>query len=284
MMNVRMLLFLSIVLIECTYIAMEKPDVEDCINDTLRKKIGLLGLKDSNTQELIPSDIQRRIASCMIMDFLCDTALEIRESCPLTIDNNPENTFDMIAMSDDDTIVVGAEVRTLDIAYIWNMQGTLLHTLKGHNDVIKEIILSHENKYIVTLSNGSIKIWDRTTGRIRHTLNPCVSYINSMHITPDDKQLVTVLLREEGLNIIEIWDIEEGKSLLQFPIFDHHCIASLLMRYKNKQIITLSCRASLKLWDVVTGTLIRTLKDRGKNNTVIPGKLLVQESKDNLFK
>jgi WD40 repeat protein len=67
-------------------------------------------------------------------------------------------------------VVTGSDDKT---AKVWDFNtGKLLHTLSGHLDWIRSVVISSDNAKLATGSgDNTTKIWDLNTGKLLYTLS-----------------------------------------------------------------------------------------------------------------
>ncbi|UBF23886.1 hypothetical protein K9N68_19255 [Kovacikia minuta CCNUW1] len=108
--------------------------------------------------------------------------------------------FTSVSVSPDGkTIAAGSWDNTIKL---WNANGELLQTLKGHSDLVTHVSFSPDGKTITSASNdGTVKLWDSHTGIIQSTLR-IPGVISAGFV--DNKTLVST--GADG--IIKLWNLE----------------------------------------------------------------------------
>jgi WD40 repeat protein len=158
----------------------------------------------------------------------------------------------IVKYSPDGTIIVtSAAFDTNDYkARVWDAKnGKLIHGL-DHEDDVENIEFSPDRKTIATLSDDKkVKVWDLRNGKLIHDLgNESAEWIE---FSPDGKSIITISV--EGT--AKIWDFQNGKLIYNLA---HNDIESLEVSSDGKTIATVS--DYVKLWDMVSGNLIHTLR------------------------
>jgi WD40 repeat protein/serine/threonine protein kinase len=82
---------------------------------------------------------------------------------------------------------------------------TLVADLASGKQVSAE--LSHDGKTVAVAADGTVRLVDASTGRIRHTLEPAASGRTILGIPQDSR---TVLTRDKD-GSVRVWDLEKGK-------------------------------------------------------------------------
>lgn len=96
---------------------------------------------------------------------------------------------------------------------LWSVQdGQFLKTLEGHNDKIKNILIAHDGKYLVSDSwDNSIKFWSLPDGNNIKTLEG--------HTKPD-KLLISydgkILASSSSDGLLRLWSLPEGRLIQSF--------------------------------------------------------------------
>ena len=122
--------------------------------------------------------------------------------------------------------------------HLWDVEtGTLHKPLKGLDRKIREIVFSPDGKTLVTVSSGSMRIWDVRTGTEQKSLP-----------TPIDKQpqLIPPILNIKQLNQIVLPRHRDDVHSARFS-------------KDGEQLVSASSDGSLHVWDVETGLYQQSL-------------------------
>lgn len=114
------------------------------------------------------------------------------------------SNINAIAVTNDGTVISNENTEIK----IWNYQSeTLLRTLKGHTNTITDLVVSIDEKYLFSSSNGNtIIVYDWKTGTEIRRLSGHTSSINSLAISEDNRFLVS----GSSDKTIKIWNISDG--------------------------------------------------------------------------
>jgi len=155
-----------------------------------------------------------------------------------------------------------------DRGFEWFYWNRLCHqellTLKGHTDFVSSIVISSDDKTIVTGSaDNTAKVWDAQTGRELFTLQGHTQPVTSVAISLDGKTIVT----GSSDNTAKLWNAQTHKEILTLRGHTGE-ILSVAISPDGKRVVTGSYDLTAKVWDATTAKVIRTLKINAPVNTV----------------
>lgn len=177
---------------------------------------------------------------------------------------------DAIALSKDGTILVSGSGD--DTIKVWDLTNKkLLKTLNGHTAPVYSVAISDNNQIIVSGSEDkTIKIWDLSSAKSSQTLKPIKTLIDQEL----SSQLTRKAIRKQAKS-------KKPKPVKPVRVSHEASVDSLVISNQNSKdeefIISGSSDNLIKVWDLKTGELKRTLK--GHNSSVrdlaIAGNILV---------
>ena len=210
-----------------------------------------------------------------------------------------------VAISPDGlTLASGSYDKTIKL---WNLKtGALLHTLTGHEDHVSSVAISPDG---LTLASGSydktIKLWNLKTGALLRTLTGNESFVRSVAISPDGLTLASGSVD----STIKLWNLKTGDLLRTLTGHESSVVSvaispdgltlasgssaisssSFLFKSISPDGLTLgSVDSTIKLWNLKTGDLLRTLT--GHEEAVVSvaispdGQTLASGSEDKTIK
>lgn len=179
-----------------------------------------------------------------------------------------------VAFSPDGRILAcgGGELTKSGEIKLWDTQsGNLLRTLAGHSDEVTSITISGDGRllasgsgsYVITSSdsvqtlsglNSELKLWDTTTGQLRHNLST-QGGVSAVAFSGDGK----VLASGGSDKSVSLWDAESGQ--LQRKLAGHEgVITATAFSPDGKTLASASTDLTVRLWNAQTGELQKTLK------------------------
>ncbi|MDE0085217.1 MAG: hypothetical protein OXU23_05860 [Candidatus Poribacteria bacterium] len=152
-------------------------------------------------------------------------------------------------------------------AGIWVYDVTIHHEvalLTGNTGSVSSVAFSPDGSTIVSgYGSGSILVWDVKTGKHKRTLQPDQEWVSSVAFSPNGKIIASGGACEEGLCPgITLLDIQTGEQLKSFGGL--HTTLSVCFSPDGKTLASSGDEwdSNIRLWDVQTGELLRTLKKR----------------------
>ena len=153
-------------------------------------------------------------------------------------------------------------------AGIWVYDMSIHHEvalLTGRNTgPVSSVAFSPDGKTIISgYGSGDILVWDLKTGKRKQTLPTVQEWVRSVAISPDGKIIASGGACEEGLCPgITLLDTQTGKHLKSFGGL--YTTLSISFSPDGNMIASSGDErnSNIRLWDVQTGKLLRTLKKR----------------------
>lgn len=150
---------------------------------------------------------------------------------------------------------------------IWIYDMTFNHEvalLTGNDGSVSSVAFSPDgNKLISGNANGTVWVWNMHTGKRKQTLPTVQEWLRSVAFSPDGKIIASGGACEEGLCPgITLLDIQTGEQLKSFGGL--YTTLSLSFSPDGKMLASSGdeWNSNVRLWDVQTGKLLRTLEKR----------------------
>ena len=136
--------------------------------------------------------------------------------------------------------------------------GTLLP--QGHSGAVRSAMYSGDGKRILSASyDGTVKEWDRETGKCIHTFEGHTNRVRSAVYSPDDRHILSASYDRT----IREWDRETGKCI---HTFEGHTdiVQDAIYSGDGKRILSASYDGTVKEWDRKTEQCLQTIKVSSK--------------------
>jgi WD40 repeat protein len=160
-----------------------------------------------------------------------------------------------IALSADGRLIAfqhegGTELQVVNIA-----TGNLVHTLPGNDVGISALAFSRDGAYLASGGiDGSLKLWDVAAGTELHTLSGHHGIVSSVVFSPDNSVLVSSASADDNL---KLWNCASGAERTNVTIPAGSAVPAFS---PDSHILAVGGpHTSLVLWDLASGTSIRTL-------------------------
>ena len=91
--------------------------------------------------------------------------------------------------------------------------GSLIHTLEGHSDWVRDVALSADGRRAVSASDyNTLKVWDVENGSLIHTLEGHSDWVYGVALSADGRRAVSA----SDDNTLKVWDVTTGKVIATF--------------------------------------------------------------------
>jgi WD40 repeat protein len=147
---------------------------------------------------------------------------------------------------------------------VWTVpRGTLRATLKWTKSQIVSVAFAPDNRTVAGGGFEEIRLWDATTGELKHRLIGFAGQAEALAFSSDGKALVSINSWFDK-NEVRIWDAQTGqlRRTLANEGKDSQ-LKSLALSRDGKTIVTgghlPQFRGQIKIWDADSGTLQRTI-------------------------
>ena len=135
--------------------------------------------------------------------------------------------------------------------------------LRGHTDKVTSIALSPDGNIIASASfDGTIRLWDTTTGQIVKELPIKKMPLLAASFSPDGQYIAYSYAANEDSSIY-IWNL--NSNCLQYVLTGHESVTrSISFSHDGSSLVTASNDGTVRIWDISQGKCRKTLRDDGK--------------------
>ncbi|MFE1746484.1 protein kinase [Coleofasciculus sp. H7-2] len=190
-----------------------------------------------------------------------------------TLRGHSGDVYSVAISRDGRTLVSGSQDKTIKV---WNLQtGELVRTLigikEGLDEGVRDVAISPDGQTLVSSNVYDINVWNLETGELRRTFGGHIEAVKTIAISSNGETLASG--SPDGTT--KLWNLETGELLNTFPhgsrlpngSFSGRVYAVALSP-DGQTLFSGSGTGenSLKLWNLRTGELIRTLT--GHSNTI----------------
>ncbi|WP_437959531.1 NB-ARC domain-containing protein [Sorangium sp. So ce119] len=197
-----------------------------------------------------------------------------------------------VAVTPDGCFAVSAS--SLDLT-VWDLRtGRKVRTLMGHIIKVTAVAVTPDGGFAVSASRDkTLKVWDLRTGQFIRTLEGHSDWVHDVAVTPDGRFAVSAAL--DG--ILLVWDLRTAQAVrvreghtkpTPYTLRDpYEIICDVAVTPDGHFAVSASFDETLKVWDLSTGQVVRTLEGhtrRVTDVTVTENGLAVSASEDKTLK
>lgn len=156
----------------------------------------------------------------------------------------------------------------------------LVHALEGHAGIVYSLTFDPVGKALASgSSDGTVKLWDVSIGKLLRTLEGDDNYIRSVEFAPEGETLAS-----GGYDkTVKLWEVTSGK-LLRTLEAHKDSINSVKFDPAGRTLASGSDDKTVKLWRSDNGRLLRTLEGHTGSVDAVAfspdGQILASKSKD----
>jgi len=186
-------------------------------------------------------------------DGVLQNTISVQTNISNKSDNSESNGFWGVAFSPDGTVIAAAhEDKTVKL---FNKEGTLLQTFKGHTNRVRSVSFSPDSRLIASGSDDNTAIIWQRDGKLLKSLEGHKSHVNRVKFSPDNKLIATV--SDGDSENVKLWAID-GTLLTTFNGHKDR-VKDVSFSPDGKILATASWDNTIRLWNLV-GLFPKTLE------------------------
>ncbi|KAI9861262.1 MAG: hypothetical protein M1813_005435 [Trichoglossum hirsutum] len=136
-----------------------------------------------------------------------------------------------------------------------------LQTLEGYSRSVNSVAFSHDSARLASASSdGTVKIWDASSGECLQTLKGHSDSVNSVAFSHDSARLASA----SSDNTVKIWDASSGECL-QALNSHSDSVNSVAFPHDSARLASVSSDRTVKIWDASSGRCLQTFKGHSRS-------------------
>lgn len=204
---------------------------------------------------------------------------------------NNSHAVNSITLSPDGNKIYGTGPSYKPSVKIWQREtGQLKRVISDFETVVRAMDVTPDSEILAAaMLRGVVELWDTKTGDRLKTLKGHTDYVTAVSFAPGGETLVTGSAGRD--RSIKVWDVVKGEAKYTItPEGNGHrdWVLDVDVASNGRFFVSASADKTIKIWDLGTGSLIRTLT--GHSNWVRSVAIsqnndyIVSGSKDGLVK
>lgn len=145
--------------------------------------------------------------------------------------------------------------------WLWDLDRHRPMHIFGPSQSVRAYRFSPDASRLLTSAYGPVSVWNAAKGGLLHSLTSPVTqgWVYGLDVSPDGKRALT----GSGENAMELWDLDTGKSIAQFP---HPAYVSFVgFLPDGHHAVSISGRdyhggATARVWDLDSGEALRSFQ------------------------
>ncbi|KAJ8129608.1 hypothetical protein O1611_g4022 [Lasiodiplodia mahajangana] len=135
---------------------------------------------------------------------------------------------------------------------LWNLASDMRHqTLKGHTGRVTGIAFASNSLLVSGSDDGTIGLWDVTTGVRQQTIEPQKGAIWAVAVSPDGKTLASSTSRDWT---VSLWNVGDGAHIRSLEGHNSY-VRSIVFSPDGKTLASASDDETVRLWDLTSTAL-----------------------------
>ncbi|NXW18482.1 APAF factor, partial [Circaetus pectoralis] len=137
------------------------------------------------------------------------------------------------------------------VIQVWNWQLSECVFLRGHKEAIKDFRLLENSKLLSWSFDGTVKVWNITTGNTEKDFACHGGAVLSCAVSPDGSKFSSTSADKTA----KIWSFESSSVLHELKSHEA-CVRCCTFSPNNKLLATGDDKGEIRIWDILTGALL----------------------------
>ncbi|XP_054242769.1 apoptotic protease-activating factor 1 isoform X4 [Indicator indicator] len=137
------------------------------------------------------------------------------------------------------------------VMQVWNWQSNECVFLRGHKEAIKDFRLLENSKLLSWSFDGTVKVWNITTGNTEKDFACHGGAVLSCAVSPDGSKFSSTSADKTA----KIWSFESSSVLHELKGHEA-CVRCCAFSPNNKLMATGDDKGEIRIWDIQTGALL----------------------------
>jgi WD40 repeat protein len=139
---------------------------------------------------------------------------------------------------------------------LYHVDGTLVHTFKGHTDSLMSVAVTPDGQHIISGSHDKlVKVWSVASKSLVSTCEGHTDWLEAVAAMPDGQRILSGSMD----NTVRVW-LLDGTHLNTFSELHDAWVRALVALPDNQHALSASNDCTVKLFNVNDGTLLRTFR------------------------
>ena len=175
---------------------------------------------------------------------------------PLKVDKSEMSP--VVITSDNNYFVRGSNDGKLKVFKCLSARPEVVKVFGEHTKSVDALNISPQDRYIASVAERDIKVWDFETEQLVATLKGHKDDVNCVAFSPDLRYLASGSIDfKQSESAIKIWDLDTWK--VKWAFNSHwRTVSCLEFSQDGKLLVSGSFDTTVNLWDMTTGELIKT--------------------------